>query len=248
MNVAEHLHDLVAFEPPYRLDPDAALAGGRRRRRARTATLSLVAAGTGAVLVGGVLALQPRQPSGQQTLFGAAPTVTPTPAPEPPSEYEQIVRAHTPASWTISAAHPLRHDAFQADVDDGKGASRLYIGVSASPGSLNQHPCADHEFASGGACKEIELDPDTRLVVRGPLERGVVVSAYAVIVHRDGSGVDVENDNATWPWIDRAITAPVTPEQGRALTAPSVNRPAPVYSMAQLIEIAKAVDAATSGR
>lgn len=245
MNVAEHLHDLlvreIADEPPYRLDPDAALAGGRRRRRNRTVALTAAAGATGVVALSAVLALQPHRTNVQQTLFGAAPSATS--ATEPQSEFERILRAHTPSSWTISETQRLQSDGFQADVDDGDGASRLYFGVSPSPGSLQQHPCSDREFALDSVCKEVDLDADTRLITRGPAKSGPVTSAHVVIVHRDGSGVNVGNDNATWPWTGTEITSPMTQEQKRAMTIGRVNRPLPVYSMAQLVEIAKAVDA-----
>ncbi|HUR51695.1 MAG TPA: hypothetical protein VMZ11_06195, partial [Mycobacteriales bacterium] len=135
-------------------------------------------------------------------------------------------------------------DGFQANVDDGAGASRLYLGISPSPGSLQQHPCSDHEFALDGPCKERSLDADTRLITRGPAASGPVTSTVVVIVHRDGSGVDVGNDNATWPWADPPAGTVVTAEEKRLMSTPSVNRPSPVYSVAQLVEIARAVDAA----
>ncbi|MDP9182133.1 MAG: hypothetical protein M3P04_05090 [Actinomycetota bacterium] len=238
MNLTDQLHDLVAHEPPYRLDPDSVVTGGRRRRRTRGTALALATGTTAAAVVAGVLLVQAQPPSGRQTLFGGTP---PRPAPQGP--IETVVRAHTPVSWTFSEAHETVPDGFQADVDDGAGASRLYVGVSPSPGSLQQHPCSDHEFALTSTCREMDLDTDTRLIVRGPAAGGPVISQTVVIVHRDGSGVDVENDNATWPWVDE-IQAPATPEQKRLMSSPSVNRRLPVYSLEQMVEIAKAVDAA----
>ena len=243
MNVTEQLHLLVADEPPYRLDPDAALAGGRRRRRTRTAVLTAAAGVTGAVALSGLLVANAHRPATQQTLFGASPTAQAT---APQGTIEKVVRLHTPKTWTITEAHVTDRAwqgsevGFQADVDDGDGASRLYVGISPSPGSLQQHPCSDHEFALDSACGEVDLDADTRLITRGPAASGPVTSAYVVIVHRDGSGVDVESDNATWIWPPDGL---LTPENKAELTRPSVNRPMPVYSMTQLIEIAKALDA-----
>jgi hypothetical protein len=66
-----------------------------------------------------------------------------------------------------------------------------------------------------------------------------------VIVHRDGSGVDVGNDSATWRTPPDGV---LTAESKAYYATPLVNRKLPVYSLAQLVEIAKAVDAATSGR
>lgn len=236
MNVTEQLHDLVADEPPYRLDPDAAMTGGRRRSRTRTTVLALAAGTTGVVALSAALALQPSDPNVRQTLFGAPSTA----APEPQGPIEMTVRVHTPKTWTLTNADETESSGFQADVDDGAGASRLYVGVSPSPGTLQQHPCADHEFALDSVCTERQLDADTRLIMRGPAASGPVTSAYVVIVHRDGSGVDVESDNATWIWPPDGV---LTPENKAELTRPSVNRPMPVYSMTQLIEIAKALDA-----
>jgi hypothetical protein len=237
VNVTEKLHDLVADEPSYRLDPDGALAGGRRRRRTRTAALTVAAGATGVVALSGVLVLQAHRPAGHQTLFGA----TPSAATAPGGELETVVRAHTPDSWTFAETQETVPDGFQSNVDDGDGASRLYVGLSPSPGTLQQHPCSDHEFALDSICTERQLDADTRLITRGPAKSGPVTSVYVVIVHRDGSGVDVGNDNATW------LTPPdgvLTATDKARYATPSVNRPLPVYSLAQLVEIAQAVDAA----
>jgi hypothetical protein len=243
VNLTEQLTELVADEPPYLLDPDRVVAGGARRRRARATRLT---AGVGVAAVaaaGAVVWLQPAAPRDSVT---STPTTNVGAPAAPQGPIGTIVRAHTPASWTFSGVHETPPSEFQADVDDGQGASRLYVGVSPSPGSLQQHPCQDPEFALGGFCKELVLDAQTRLIRRGPTPSGPVTSTYVVIVHSDGSGVDVGNDNATWPWVESLTVT--TPEQKRALTTASVNRDLPVYSVAQLVEIAKAVDAATSGR
>ena len=237
MNLSDELRDLVADEPPYVLDPDAVVAGGRRRRRARTAGITAAVGVTATVAVGTVVALQPPTPVVHDSVTSRSFGST-----APQGEIEQIVRAHTPAGWTLSEVHESAPAGFQANVDDGQGASRLYVGISPSPGTLQQHPCEDAEFALGGFCREVDLDADTRLITRGPTASGPVTSSYAVIVHRDGSGVDVGNDNATWPWVEPGTVS--TPAQKRLLSTPSVNRDAPVYSLAQLVEIARAVDAA----
>jgi hypothetical protein len=242
-NVAEQLHELVTPEPPYLLDPDAAIAGGRRRRRVRTTGITAAVGMTAAAVVGTVVALQPPtlvvHDSVTSRSFGST---------APQGEVERLVREHTPAGWTLANVHETASDGFQADVDDGDGASRLYVGISPSPGTLQQHPCRDEEFALGGLCREVDLDAGTRLITRGPTASGPVTSSYALIVHRDGSGVDVGNDNATWPWVDVAPGTRITPQDKLLLNTPSVNRSLPVYSLAQLVDLAKAVDAATSGR
>jgi hypothetical protein len=239
--VRDLLDHEVAHEPPYLLDPDRVVAGGVRRRRARatglTAALGLTAvAGAAAAVV-----LQPAAPRDSVTTTNVG-----SPAVQPPGPLETVIRAHTPASWSHSEVHETSPSDFQADVDDGAGPSRLYVGISPSPGSLQQHPCQDEEFAMGGFCREVDLDDSTRLITRGPTASGPVTSSYAVIVHRDGSGVDVGNDNATWPWVERGTVT--TPEQKRQLTRVRIQRQLPVYSLEQLVEIAKALDAATSGR
>ena len=241
MNVSEQLHELVTHEPPYVLDPDAALAGGRRRRRARSSGIAAAVGMTAVVGVGAVVALQPPTPVVHDSVTSRSFGST-----APQGEIERIVREHTPAGWTLANVRETAPDGFMADVDDGSGASRLYVGISPSPGTLQQHPCRDQEFALGGFCHEVDLDADTRLITRGPTASGPVTSSYAVIVHRDGSGVDVGNDNATWPWLDVAPGTRITPEDKRLLNRPSVNRREPVYSLAQLVELAKAVDAAPS--
>jgi hypothetical protein len=239
VNLTEELNDLVAHEPPYLLDPDAVVAGGARRRRARTTGLVAGLGLTAVVGTAAVLVLQPAAPRDSVTTTNVGSPV----APAPQGRIEAIVRAHTPSTWTFAEVHETSPSDFQANVDDGDGASRLYVGISPSPGTLQQHPCKDPEFAGGGFCKELVLDERTRLIRRGPTPSGPVTSTYVVIVHSDGSGVDVGSDNATWPWVDR-LSGPVTPEQKRAMTTPSVNRDLPVYSVDQLVEIAKAVDAA----
>jgi hypothetical protein len=243
VNITEQLRDLVADEPPYLLDPDGALAGGRRRRRARTTGITAAVGVTAVVVVATALSLQPGPATVRDTVMAPRFGAPAAPAYGP---IGTVVRDHTPAAWTFTQAHETKPDGFVANVDDGDGASRLYVGISPSPGSLQQHPCRDQEFALDGFCREVDLDADTRLITRGPTASGPVTSSYAVIVHRDGSGVDVGNDNATWPWA-QGLTVQTAAEK-RLLSTPSVNRDAPVYSLEQLVAIARAVDAATSAR
>jgi hypothetical protein len=65
-----------------------------------------------------------------------------------------------------------------------------------------------------------------------------------VVVHRDGSGVHVGSDNATWPTFNVRSGERVTVAQKTAMTTPTVTRSAPVYSVDQLVQIARAIDAA----
>lgn len=239
MNLTEGLHELVRDEPPYALDPDGAVRGGRRRRRTRQGLLAgtaVVAAGALAVaLAGGGGPRQRLVPADQPT------AAAPADSGDTSSAFYRAVRAHTPAAWTISGAQ-AEDQGWQADVDDGSGAGRLSVGRSPHPGSLQQHPCGDPEFAVGVSCVETQLDVDTRLVVRGLQAAGSVRDLVVVIVHADGGGVDVEADNATWP-AGPPSGAVVTPQEKARLSTPTVTRPAPAYSVDQLVRLAKAVDA-----
>jgi hypothetical protein len=246
VNLPDALRDLVADEPPYVMDPDAALIGGRRRRHRRTAALSVALVASAGTT--GVVVWRTADAPVRDSVVFAGPSGQPMTETREQSELEQVVRAHTPEGWVLGDPRSSDASSFEADVDDGAGASRLYVGVSPSPGTLQQHPCRDHEFALDSVCVERDLDADTRLITRGPAASGPVTSAYVVIVHRDGSGVDVGNDNATWPRLDLEPGSVVTPAQKRLLNTPSVNRRQPVYSMSQLVELAKALDAATSAR
>jgi len=242
VNLTADLHDLVADEPPYLLDPEAALAGGRRRRLARTTTAGLAAGAAAVVAVGGLLALPTHRTGGQQTLLGASPPAAAVEAPQGP--LQQLVRGQADPSWTF-AVHEDTATSFDADVDDGTGAGRMGLWLSPPPGSIQQHPCRDAEFAERAGCVETQLDADTRLVVKGPGPSGPVTVLTVVLVHRDGSGVIAESDNATWPWPRDGL---LTADEKRALSRPSVNRVLPVWTRDQLVKLVEAADAATSGR
>src|SRR5689334_11503550 len=127
------MRSLVADEPPYVLDADAVITSGRRRRRRRATAVAVGVGGTCALVVGAMVALQPApvRDSVTTTRFGAS---------GPQGPIESAVRAHTPASWTFAHVEETDASGFSADVNDGKGASRLSVGVSPSPGSLQQHP------------------------------------------------------------------------------------------------------------
>ena len=242
MNLADDLRDLLADEPPYLLDPEAALAGGRRRRRTRTTALALATGATAAVAVGGLLALPSHGTAGRQTLLGATPpTSTVAAAPGP---LQRLVREQADPSWAFTV-HDESTTSFDADVDDGTGPGRMGLWLSPPPGSIQQHPCRDPEFAERAGCVETQLDPDTRLIVKGPGPSGPVTVLTVVLVHRDGSGVIAESDNATWPWPRDGV---ITPDEKRALNQPSVNRALPVWSRDRLVKLVEAADAATSGR
>ncbi|MFN2536957.1 MAG: hypothetical protein ABR549_02250 [Mycobacteriales bacterium] len=246
MNVTEGLHDLVIDEPPFLLRPEVPIVSGRRRRRAR----ALGAVGTGAVatsVVVGSLALLGGTSSAPSTTirFGGTPTAaTSNDTGDISSEYYTIARAHTPAGWTIADAHREQASGWWANVDDGThGPGRL--GLWRSTGSLQQHPCSDSEFvAKATSCTETMLDADTRLIVRTVSHTNPINDIQVVIVHADGSGVNVSDTNATWPDIPAGRTFS-TPEEKRAWTRGTIGSEAPLYSTDQLVAMAKALDASS---
>ena len=219
MNLTDDLHDLVAHEPPYRLDPEAAIAGGRRRRRTRSTALALATGTTAAGVVAAVLLVQSHAPTTRQTLVGTQPQTADQPAVQGP--LQRLVREHADASWAFTV-HDEDATSFDADVDDGTGAGRMGLWLSPPPGSIQQHPCTDGEFAEGARCVETQLDTDTRLIVKGPGRSGPVTTLVVVLVHRDGSGVIAESDNATWPWPRNGVVTPA--EKVGSTRRPSTGR------------------------
>jgi hypothetical protein len=237
VNVTDGLRDLVSDEPPFVLRPDAAIAAGRRQRRVRgvalTATGAAVAAGAFALLAPG----------------GSAPTTVRF-ADGPPSQdtgdttsaYYQVARAHTPADWTIRDGATEQDSGWWANVSDGvHGPGRLGLWRSTR-GGLQQHPCSDSEFvAKATSCTETMLDAHRRLIVRTVSHTDPINDIQVVIVHSDGSGVNVSDDNATWPDIP-AGTVFRSGEEKRERTRGTVGSPEPLYSTDQLVAMAKALD------
>jgi hypothetical protein len=243
VNVTESLRDLVADEPPFVLRPDEVIAAGRRRSRVRT----LTALGTGGVAVTALvtgLALVGGSGGGRSSTvrLGGQPTAGAADTGDTTSVYYRIARAHTPAGWTINHAFVEEASGWWADVDDGShGPGR--IGMFRSTGSLQQHPCSDSEFvAKATSCTETMLDADTRLIVRSVSHTNPINDIQVVIVHADGSGVNVSDDNAVFP-DPRDFPPIVTPAQKRALNTGTVGSPEPLYSTDQLVAMAKALDA-----
>jgi hypothetical protein len=236
------LHDLIGDEPPFLLAPDSAIASGRRRRRRRQGAVLGTFVLTAGVVGSGALLLSNDSTPATSTVLAADPTASAAPADDNDgSSYYRIVRANTPAGWTFTEPDS---DAggWWATVDDGNGAGRF--GMFRSTGSLQLHPCSDSEFRSNGTCVETELSPTSRLIVRGPNRWEAFSSAQVVIVHPDGSGVDVSIDNATWPDLPSG-TRFTTADEKREATRGTVHRHDVVYSNDQLVAIAKAFDAAT---
>jgi hypothetical protein len=241
VNVTEGLHDLVADEPPFVLRPDEVLAAGRRRRRRGGIAVAGSGAVAASVVVGSVLLVHAPSSGSASVRFGGQPTAAAaSDSGDLTSPYYQLARAHTPAGWVISRAHSEDGSGWWADVDDGNGAGRL--GMFRSTASLQQHPCSDSEFvAKAASCTETMLDADTRLIVRSVSHTDPVNDIQVVIVHGDGSGVNVSDDNATWPDIPPG-TSFTTPAQKRYFSHGTVGSAIPLYSTDQLVEIAKALD------
>jgi hypothetical protein len=236
------LRDLVSDEPPFVLRADEAVASGKRRVRHRRFAASASALGLVGAVAAGAALLQPASPT-TSLQVGAPGTASDTG--ELTSDVYLTVRAHTPDAWRITDARTDRGGSWFANVDDGEGAGRLYVGYSPHPGSLQQHPCSDPEFARGTTCTETQLDTDRRLVVSevpASVDNGYP-SRHAVIIHVDGGGTYVESDNATWPVIDLPPGTRVTPEEKRRMSLGTINRPQPTYSTDQLVELVTALDA-----
>lgn len=242
MNVTEGLHDLVSDEPPFLLRPDEAMAAGRRRRHVRGLTMI----GTGGVVatlaIGSVTLVGGSSDSPPSTVgFGGTPTAASNQdSGDTSSVYYQVARAHTPDGWTI-AKGALEEFGWWANVDDGvHGPGRLGLWRGTS---FQQHPCSDSEFvAKASSCTETMLDADTRLIVRTVSRTNPINDIQVVIVHADGHGVNVSDDNATWPDIP-ALTVFTSEEEKRERTRGTVGSPEPLYSTDQLVAMAKALDA-----
>lgn len=230
--------DLIADEPAYVLDPSAVVRAGKRRRARRLALVS----GTTAVTIAAAALALTWGGAGSTPSSTLRPAASATPASEVTDDrWTAIVRAHTPAAWTIDVLESS-DTGWSANVDDGRGAGRLYFGLSPHPGSLQQHPCGDPEFVQGGKCEERELGDGRRLIVREAQPSGDFRSVVAVVVHRDGGGIDIGNDNATFPEVPKG-TVSASAEDKIAGTRGTVTRPLPLYGAQMLAEIAQALDA-----
>lgn len=244
MNLTQGLHDLVATEPPFVLRPDEVIAAGRRRRHRRVFAVTGSAGLAAVVAVGAVALTSSPATAPTTTRLGAEPTARADTG-DTTSEFYRIARAHTPDGWTISNAHFEPHSGWWANVDDGAhGAGRL--GMWRSEGGLQQHPCSDSEFvAEAASCTETMLDADTRLIVRTVSRTDPINDVQVVIVHANGYGVNVSDDNAVWP--DPPTGAVISTEaEKRALSKGTIGSPEPLYPLDRLVAIAKALDAASS--
>jgi hypothetical protein len=253
-NVHHGLRDLLTDEPPFILRPDEAITSGRRRRRQRLVGTTVLTGAAAVVTVGTFSMLAGAPASRPATVAFGAPTAAAGDdtagtddtgdTGDTSSVYYRVARAHTPAGWSIKDGHLDPAFGFWANVDDGvHGPGRL--GLWHSPSGLLQHPCSEEAFVDGAVrCTETMLDSDTRLVVRSVSRSNPVNTIMVVIVHTDGSGVAVADDNATWPDGPPAGTI-TTPDQRRTLAHGTIASPEPLYAMDSLVTMAKTLDAAT---
>jgi hypothetical protein len=183
-------------------------------------------------------------PSPGPSASAAPPTAT---APPPPPDAGGVfgamldaIRAGSAPGWTF-ALTPDRLDGdwnLDGNVDDGSGPGRLLVYLTARPGMLEAHPCADTEFSQGATCVEQQLADGDLLALRDILDQGGSKTIEAVLIHPDRSGVGAEAGN----WI---ISGTPGASPGGALER--VTRAAPLYTVDQLGLLVKAVDEKTRG-
>ena len=122
--------------------------------------------------------------------------------------------------------------------DDGGGAGRLLIGVTAAGNTVRTNLCLDRDFAQGGECQREQLPAGDVLYRRGLVEFGQTRTIVVAIQRADGSGLELESDNFT-------VEAPPVLVGGEARPTPRITRADPVFSLDRLVAIAQAVSAAT---
>ena len=260
------LDDVHRSEQPWQPDLDSVLTAGRRARRRRTAgrtagTLTALAAATGVVLAapgllprgeGSGTALAPASapaapgapaPSTAPAATGGAPAAVPGSEPEPLLDaVERAVHENVaPATWTVVGRDRLDGAArVDGDLADGAGApARLFVVVTQDrPGTLQERPCEDPDFA-GDSCRTTDL-PDGRWLSIASSSDGGYEKIQAVLsAPGGGDGVYAEVANTAAPgWGDR-----VRPVEGEVTQAPVV-RPDTPLDAAQLEQLVVAVDAA----
>jgi hypothetical protein len=252
--------DALADEPPFAGAPGPAAARGlrlRRRRRIVGASAATVTVAVASILAPALMAGDSPRDSVRVSAFtplGSAPAAKPAPAEDSLTAEQQriadAIRTASPAGWSFElgadrwSMYPgVGGDGLEATADDGAGPGRLMVGMSASPGSQQLHPCQDAEFASGVSCVERRLPDGSVLSLRGLVEHQGIRTIYVVVTHPDGSGVGIESGNysLTWPLPRGAISG----EEKRDLVHAS--REAPTYSLPQLTDVVLAVDRVVFG-
>jgi hypothetical protein len=249
MNDATDTFDrLLADEPPMTLVLDPVVIAGRglRRRRFLAYRTGIALAGAAAVVTAAAVIPMVRAHDTANLLPGAP---APHALPQPPHAVhaETITDTQQKILDAIVGASPSRWqfefgaDDFDGDqgydgvVDDGRGLTRLSVGISTATQIV--HPCRDAEFRAGASCEERVQRDGSVLSLRGVAADGKVRTVTAVLTHPDGSGVNASSGNFT---LDPATGGPK-----RDLR--HVRRSAPPYTAEQLGDVVLAVDAALRG-
>jgi len=149
------------------------------------------------------------------------------------------IRASSPAGFSlVLPAGDSSPGNIEGTADDGAGKGR--ITASLSLGGQQVHPCTDPEFKAGVTCTERVLDVGAVLSSRGLVVAENGVASYEVVItYPNGYGVNVEAANFTMDPLPATIRKEDIPKLIH------VQRPAPTYSLAELEDVAVAVNAAT---
>ncbi len=244
----ELLTELTTDEPYFVPDVDAAMDRGlrsRRRHRAAAVAAPLVAVVAVAGLAAGAqLAGQPASGSGgPQAVAAGAGSVTGAAA-----TIKAAVEKSSPAGLDFSGLRQVadtRAFSLDGNVDDGQGKAWLWVSViPAARSGSTARPCDRIEFLGNGECPTTRVLADgSKLSVQGPAGSNGFRTEMVVLVHRDGSAVVIEANNATVvPLPDRLLTAADQVKDGPM----RITRPQPIYSTSELTAVAEAVDAATA--
>ena len=158
----------------------------------------------------------------------------------------QVVRAQTPAGWTLDFAMEDWGDLNAADAQvtpaDGSAPGHLSISATLQAGMLTVHPCRDSEFRNGATCTETTRSDGSFLTIRGLTSGEPWRTILVSITRRNGTGTFAEAGNFILPPQPASGTL-VTPEEKAALAA-QVTRDAPPYTVDQLLAMVEAADAA----
>ena len=176
------------------------------------------------------------------TATESSPSPSPSAATQPGvfGAMDAAIRASVPAGWQVElVANRLDGDwNLDGDVDDGFGAGRLLVNVTAKPGNLTADPCADAEFRQGGTCVTRRLADGSTLVLRGVVkDPGGMRTIEVVLIHPDRSGISAEAGNWT-------LSSPAGSTDHGGLPMPRVTRPDPLFSVADLARLVQEVERA----
>jgi hypothetical protein len=182
-------------------------------------------------------AASPQAPS------GVAPSPTPVPAPAG-GLLDRTLSAVRLAvgDATVDLVPDVVAGAAQLDgtADDGGGPGRLLVVVSPAGVTTRTNLCQDRDFVQGGSCKRVTLPGGDVLFRRGLVESGDVQTIVVAIARADGSGVLVESDNFR-------IELPPVLVAGQPHPTPTITRDGPVFTLDELVRVARAVSSATEG-